>query len=349
MSAESADVGLRGWIARWWAGEAGAIGRAANLILWPAEMGYRGITGVRNRAFDVGLLGAEQVDVPVISVGNLAVGGTGKTPFTAWIARRLRAMGKHPAVLLRGYGADEVLLHRELNPCVPVHAAARRADAAAAAVRAGADSLVLDDGFQHRRLARELDLVLISAEGWGDQHRLLPRGPWREGTGALRRADLLVLTRKIATDADTARVHADLSSAFPELPIVEVKLVPAGLRYLHIPDGELIPLSTLAHERVLAVAALAAPALFAAQLREKGAKVELAAFPDHHPFSATDARALLRRAGDRRLIMTGKDATKLRALLPPDANAQVFEQRVEIAAGREQLEGALREILEKRP
>ena len=303
---------------------------------------------MRNRAFDLGLLGVAQAGVPVISVGNLAVGGTGKTPFTAWLARRIRAMGKRPAVLLRGYGGDEALLHRELNPCVPVHAAARRADAAAAAVRAGADSLVLDDGFQHRWLARELDLVLISIEDWVRRRRLLPRGPWREGMGALRRADLLVLTRKVATDTEAARVHAAVSSAFPELPVVAIKLVPAGLRYLHAPDGELAPLSTLARQPVLAVAALAAPALFAAQLREAGAEVELATYPDHHPYSDADASELLRRASDRRLIMTGKDAVKLRSLLPPDADAQVLEQRVEISAGREQLERALRTALEKK-
>ncbi|HEX2189501.1 MAG TPA: tetraacyldisaccharide 4'-kinase, partial [Longimicrobiaceae bacterium] len=200
----------RAWVARWWAGEAGVAGSALDAALAPAELLFRGGVAARNLAYDRGWLRAERAPVPVVSVGNLGVGGAGKTPVAAWIAARLLARGLRPAVALRGYGDDEVQVHRELNPEVPVFAAARRVDAAREAAAAGRDVVVLDDGFQHRALARDLDVVLVSAEGWTPGRRLLPRGPWREGAAGLRRAGVLVATRKSADAARGAAVAAEL-------------------------------------------------------------------------------------------------------------------------------------------
>src|SRR5687768_3724395 len=151
---------MRAFVTRWWGGGAGATGKVLDVALLPAEWLFRGVVAARNAAFDRGMIAAETVGVPVISVGNVGVGGVGKTPFAAWLARRLRTWGRKPGIALRGYGQDEILLHRELNPRIWVASGARRAEAARELVGHGCDVVVLDDAFQHRRLARDLDLVL---------------------------------------------------------------------------------------------------------------------------------------------------------------------------------------------
>jgi tetraacyldisaccharide 4'-kinase len=328
---------------RVWAGEGGALGAALRIALAPAEAAFRGVVAARNGAYDRGWLRAERVDVPVISVGNVAVGGAGKTPFAAWLARRLADAGRKPAIALRGYGEDEIVLHGELNPDIPVFRGRRRVEAAREALAAGRDAVVLDDAFQHRALARDLDLVLIPVEGWNPAPRVLPRGPWREGVQALARADGIVLTRKSASAARAQEVAAEVARLHPSKPIIRCALLPSGLVPLH--GGEGTAVDALVGRRVLAVAALATPEPFFAQLRAMGAEVDAAAYPDHHPFSAGDARTLMARAAGRMLVMTRKDAVKLRGLLPASGDAWVLEQRVTVESGAEALDVALRRAL----
>lgn len=333
-----AGLRARGWVARWWAGEAGVAGAALDAALVPAELLFRGGVAARNLAYDRGWLPVERAPVPVVSVGNVGVGGAGKTPVSAWVAARLLERGRRPAVAMRGYGADEVRVHRELNPDVPVFAAARRIVAAREAAAAGRDVVVLDDGFQHRALARELDVVLVSVEGWTPRRRLLPRGPWREGAAGLRRADVLVATRKSADEAAGAAVARELRALAPGVPVAECWIAPDGLIPLAgAPAAE--PPGPGAS--VLAVAALADPRPFAENLRALGLATELAAFPDHYPFDVAEAAALLRRAGPRPIVMTHKDAVKLRELLPPGASAWVLRQRVRFTSGEDALARAL--------
>lgn len=326
-----------------WAGEGGALGAVLRVALAPAEAAFRGVVAARNGAYDRGWLRSERVDVPVISIGNVAVGGAGKTPFAAWLARRLAEWGRKPAIALRGYGEDEIVLHRQLNPDIPVFRGKRRVQAAREAAAAGRDVVVLDDAFQHRALARDLDIVLIPVESWEPRPHVLPRGPWREGPQALARADLVVLTRKSAGAARAEEVAAELARLQPAMPIVQCALLPSALRPLQ--GGEAMPVDTLAGRRVLAVAALATPEPFFATLRALGAEVEAAPYPDHHPFSADDARTMAARAAGGRLVMTHKDAVKLRALLPESADAWVLEQRVTIEDGADALDTALRRAL----
>ena len=331
---------------RVWAGEGGALGAALRMALAPAEAAFRGVVAARNGAYDRGWLHIDRVDVPVISVGNVSVGGAGKTPFAAWIARRLADGGRRPAIALRGYGEDEIVLHRELNPDVPVFRGARRVEAARRAVAAGCDAIVLDDAFQHRALARDLDLVLVPVEGWEPRPRVLPRGPWREGVEALARADAVVLTRKSASAARAGQVAAEVGRLHPAKPIVRCALLPSRLVPLH--GGAAMAVDALAGRRVLAVAALATPEPFFAQLRERGAEVDPAPYADHHPFSADDARVLAQRAAGRMLVMTHKDAVKLRARLPESADAWVLEQSVVMEDGEDVLKTALRRALTER-
>ena len=329
-----------------WAGGGGAAGAMLRLALAPAEAAYGAITGARNGAYDRGWLRSERVDVPVISIGNITVGGAGKTPVAAWVARRLREWGRRPAIALRGYGEDEILLHRELNPDVPVFRGKRRVEAVREAVAAGCDAVVLDDAFQHRALARDLDVVLVPVEGWEARPRLVPRGPWREGPRALGRADVIVLTRKSADAARAAEVEREVARMHPRKPIIRCALLPSRLVPLH--GGEALETGALAGRRVLGVAALAVPEPFIHHLHEAGAEVEAATYPDHHPFDAGDAADLMARGSGRTMVMTHKDAVKLRALLPAASEAYVLEQTVTIESGADALDAALRRALEER-
>ena len=338
---------LRTWVPRWWSGEAGVAGRVLDAALLPAEAAFRGVAAARNAAYDREWLHAERAPVPVVSIGNLAVGGAGKTPLAAWTAARLRAMGRRPAVALRGYGEDEVLVHRELNPDVPVFAAARRVEAACAAAAAGCDVVVLDDGFQHRALARELEVVLVAVEGWRAGPRVLPRGPWREGPSALRRADVVVLTRKSAPLARAEAVEREVAPWMDGRPVACCHLAPGPLAALH--GGATVEPEVLAGRGVLAVAALADPSSFLAHLRAWGAEVDAALFGDHHAFTAAEAVELARRAARRAIVMTRKDAVKLRPLLPDGMEAWVLEQTVRFDWGEEALDAALPRALERQP
>ena len=335
---------LRTWVPRWWAGDAGAGGAVLSAALLPAEGAFRGVAALRNAAYDRGVLRAEQAPVPVVSIGNLAVGGAGKTPVAAWVAARLRERGRRPGVALRGYGEDEVLVHRELNPEVPVFAAARRIEAARAAAAAGCDVVVLDDGFQHRALARDLDVVLIAAEGWQSKRRALPRGPWREGPGALGRADAVVLTRKSAPRARAEAVTREVERWAAGKTLASCHLAPARLTGLH--GGADLESSALEGRAVLAVAGLAEPGPFVEHLRAAGARVEEALFGDHHTFTSAEAARLAERAGERMVVMTRKDAVKLRRLLPDGARAYVLEQTVRFDWGEEALLAALERMPE---
>lgn len=340
-----ATTRLRAWVPRWWRGEGGALGTLLDMALWPAERLFRLSVGVRNLAYDRGWLSAAPPVIPVISVGNLAVGGAGKTPVAAWIAARLAAWGERPAVVLRGYGADEVAVHRELNPSVPVIAAPARAQGVTRAAAEGATVAVLDDAFQHRALARSLDVVLVAAESWDPRPRLLPRGPWRETPDALRRAGLVVVTRKSAPPARAAAVARELGRWAPDQGIAVCALLPERLSPLHAPDSPL-PLAWLQHRTVLAVTSLADPQPLLRQLRDLGAAVEALSYPDHHEFAPGDCEVIRAAAAGRALVVTRKEAVKLRPLLSAGMEAVVLEQRLVVESGGEALDAALRRALQ---
>jgi tetraacyldisaccharide 4'-kinase len=331
---------LAAWVPRWWSGDGGAAGTLLDLALWPVEHAYAGVMASRNAAFDGGWLRSAGTPIPVVSVGNLSVGGAGKTPLAAWIAGHLRGVGHRPAIVMRGYGRDEVLVHGELNPDVPVFADRDRMSAMAAAAAAGCDVAVWDDGFQHRGIRRSLDVVLVAAESLMTHPRLLPRGPWRERLRAAGRADVVVITRKSADRRAADRAERALVAAGIAVPVARCRLAPGSLRALHGPVE--MPLGELRGTRVLAVAALASPTPFAEILASAGAEVELAAFPDHHEYSRTEASALVARARDRAIVTTLKDAVKLRDLLSPDTRAWIITQHVEWETGGGEIEERLR-------
>lgn len=322
------------WVARWWAGGYGVQGGLLRLLTLPLEGAYRAAIGARNRAYDAGLVQVVRLPLPVVSVGNLAVGGAGKTPVAAWIATELVARGHRPAVLHGGYGADEPELHRRWNPEIPVHVGRDRARSGRGAAAEGATALVLDDAFQHRRVGRDVDLVLVAAESWTPAARLLPRGPWREGPRALGRATHVAVTRKTAS-AEVAAAVARRLAAYTDVPVATLALRPAGWRNA---DGIAAQPPS---EPALAVAAIAQPELFRVSARIAGADVgDLIAFPDHHRYDAADARRVVAAAAGRPILTTEKDWVKLRGLLR-DVRVWMLLQRVELEEGGEALRAAL--------
>ncbi len=301
---------------------------------------------MRNAGFDLGATRTVDLGRPTVSVGNLTVGGTGKTPVSAWVAAWFLARSLKPAILLRGYGDDEPKVHARLVPGALVAPDPSRARAAESARAAGAQAFVLDDGFQHRQARRDLDLVLLPAEERGSR-RCLPAGPYRETRRSLRRAHAVIVTRK---DAPRERAEAVLAEALRSAPGavgVIMHLAPGPLRLAAggdgaRPDAE-VPLDGLRGKRVLAVSAIGAPASFEAQLRSCGAVVEGAAYPDHHAFTAADVTALTRRAqGAELVVCTLKDAVKLDPLWPRQGRVLWYlSQSVTVERGAADLDALL--------
>lgn len=285
------------------------------MALIPAERVFAGLSGLRTLLYDAGWVKGESAQIPVVSVGNLTVGGTGKTPVAAWVARWLRDHGAHPAIVMRGYGDDEPAVHSVLNPDIDVVIGVNRVGAVDEAVQRGADIAVLDDGFQHRQLRRDVDIVLISADRWPEDIHLLPAGPWREPLSAVRRADLVIVTRKAASDVEVDRVHQRLAKVAPRVPRMSVHLALDELR--RVDEMERAPLMSLAGERIVAISAVGDALAFARQLEAHASSVEAMSFRDHHGFTAADvARIVAASHGSARVVCTLKDAVKLRVLWP---------------------------------
>lgn len=328
----------------WFGRDAGS--RAVRAALAPLGWLYAGGVAARGALYDRGALGAQELALPAISVGNLTVGGTGKTPIAADIVRRLRERGARPAVVLRGYGGDEPLVHARLNPGVVVVADADRVRAVLEAASQGADVAVLDDAFQHRRARRDADIVLVSADRWArDPRRTLPAGPWREPLGGLRRASLAVVTRKAANDAAVEAAVRGCRAAAPGVPVAVAHLAPGDLRRMD--DPATTPLEALRGRRVLAIGAIGDPSAFHAQLAHAGASVIPRTFADHHAFTAAEARALANDARQADLaVCTLKDAVKLDPLWPrADRALWYVSQSVRVERGEDALQNALDHVL----
>ncbi len=331
----SARSAAREWVRRLWRDEAGATGRIVSLLLLPAELLFRGIVHLRNAAYGRRILTVREPPVPVLSVGNLTVGGTGKTPVVGWVARELEVRGLRPAIVASGYGEDELLLHRRWNPDIALHADPDRVRGVEEAAGKGAGVVILDDGFQHRRLGRSADWVLLSAEQ-PRLARLLPRGAYREPASSLRRATLLLVTRK---EAPASRVSATAAWArrhAPGVPLVHLRLEPSGwsdlLGRTTPPPGD----------ASLAVAGIGEPETLPASARAAGCPdLPLLAFPDHHAYTVADAARIRREAGGGSVVTTEKDAVRLAPLADALPEVRVLRLHVVVTDGSEHLDAAL--------
>jgi len=299
-------------------GQIGWPGAPIRGALRLAEFFYCGAVAFRNRQYDRGGR-ITRLSVPVISVGNITVGGTGKTPFVMEVIRRLQLRSRRPAVVSRGYKSaggepnDEERVIRRHCPEVPVIADPDRASGGRLACeKFGANVIVLDDGFQHRRLARDLDIVLVdTTRPFGFDH-VLPRGLLREPLEGLRRADLLVLTRCEQASADELRRIEDRLRGFaPGVPIIRCTHSVRGIESL---GG--VPLEDeLRGRRVMVFAGIARPEAFLRTVRGLGAEVVGECWwSDHHHYQALDIARVARLRSDIQadfLAITEKDAVKL--------------------------------------
>jgi len=291
--------------------------RVVRLPLVPFALVYGAMVRLRAGGYRWGVLKAARLPLPAVAVGNLSVGGTGKTPLAAWIARRYAERGRAPGILLRGYGGDESLVHRRLAPEAVVVADPNRVAGAERARTAGADILVLDDAFQLLSVARDLNIAVVSAESIAASPWPLPAGPWRERWDALARADVIVVTRKRAPAAAADRLAGRLAERQAGTPICVAHLAVGPLEGME--SGTRRELGLLAGRRVLAAAGIADPESFAAQLEAVGAIVQLQAYQDHHPYGVADLARLVRgSAGADYVVVTEKDAVKLRGRWPRD-------------------------------
>lgn len=295
-------------------------------LSWP----FQAITFVRRRAYRLGVLPVRAAAIPVISVGNITVGGTGKTPLVAWLVRLMREAGHLPAVLTRGYRAsasqgywlggggglaDEAQELREATGAMVVVNPNRWAGARKAAID-GADVCILDDGFQHLRLRRDLDIVTLDATCPFGYDAVVPRGLLREPLGALRQAGAVVITRCDLVTADVVQaIRNRLAGLAPRALVAESVMKATRVRRF---DGQVEELEDLENQPVWAFCGLGNPPAFYATLAATGANVVGATtFNDHHIYSAEDIAAIASQAelaGATRLITTGKDAAKLHAL-----------------------------------
>jgi tetraacyldisaccharide 4'-kinase len=269
---------------------------------------------VRGLAYRRGWLAVRDLPLPSVAVGNLTVGGSGKTPIAIWIARHYASAGLVPGVLLRGYGGDETLVHQHAVPGAVVIADPDRAAGAERALANGAQVLVLDDAYQRLDIRRDLNILVMSAETTRAVRWPLPAGPWRESWHALERADAVVVTRKRAT-VEAARTLADELHQRTGVPVAIAYL---GLHWLEgLVSGNRAAAASMAGKRVVAASGIADPDAFVAQVKGTGAAVQVATWKDHHDYRDEDV-AWLAHAARRadHVVITEKDAVKLRDRWP---------------------------------
>jgi tetraacyldisaccharide 4'-kinase len=297
----------------------GAAASAARGALGIVEVPYTWGVRWRNRRFDRGC-GVTRVEVPVVSVGNITLGGVGKTPLVAWICRRLRERGLRVAILSRGYGAqqgaanDEALELEWQLPDVPHLQDPDRVRSAGVAIEElTSQLLVLDDGFQHRRLARDLDVVVLDALAPFGCDRVFPRGMLREPLAGLARAGAIVLSRAdLVDEAERMAIRRRVEKYSPHALWCEASHRAMGLVNA---AGETAPLSALLEIPAAAFCGLGNPAGFWRTLESLGCQALASReFPDHHAYTKADVASLAswaQASGARQVLCTRKDLVKL--------------------------------------
>jgi tetraacyldisaccharide 4'-kinase len=300
--------------------------RPAHLLLVPASWLFGAVAGTRRSLYARGILRRERMPVPVIVVGNISVGGTGKTPLVVWLARLLRDHGFHPGIVTRGYrgagavepvppdadparAGDEPVLLAQRSAC-PVWTGRRRVLAARALLAAhpDCDVLISDDGLQHYALHRDLEIAVVDGERRFGNGFLLPAGPLRERVDRLEAVDAVVINGGAVIARLRARQYAMQLS---------------GRRLVNLLDpGRSAGAEAFAGQTLDAVAGIGNPARFFAHLRKLGLTIRPQPFPDHYAFVPEDFAF----AAEGPVVMTEKDAVKCRAFarsnhwyLPVDA------------------------------
>ncbi|MDH4164029.1 MAG: tetraacyldisaccharide 4'-kinase [Nitrospirota bacterium] len=310
--------------------------RPIGALLFFLSMLYRSAVQLRLALYDRGFLRRKNLSFPVISVGNLTLGGTGKTPTVMAIADLLQQQGKAPVVLSRGYGrnkgpavltvsdrdrilvkadaaGDEPALMASQLKGVPVIVGKDRYAAGMAALSEFRPGVaVLDDGFQHIRLHRDLDILLVDGIRPFGNGKIFPAGTLREPVDSLKRADVVVITR--AERSPDLNLLKEQIGAHTSAAVFTSRHIPTGL--IDLTDDSSKPLSSIQGAAVLAFSGIARPDAFTALLQEQGADIRSAVtFPDHHRYSKNDVDRLRAQAvevGATLIVTTEKDGIKLR-------------------------------------
>ena len=341
----------------------------AGSLLAAMSGGYRGLLGAREWLYARGVLHSRRLDCPVVSIGNLTVGGTGKTPAVELAVRTLADLGHRPAVLSRGYGrggggvqivadaasirldaeeaGDEPFLLARRLPGVPVVVGPNRYEAGRVArARFGVTAIVLDDGFQHRTLRKDLEILMTRAtRPWGNG-RLLPGGPLREPLGGLARAHLVVATGARRLD-EADEVTQAVRRLAPTVPVLTAVHVPTEC--FEAGQMRVVALDALGGARLLAFAGIGSPAGFRGTLREATASVvDFQEFADHHWYTREDLGGLERRAAEVRadaFVTTEKDWVRLRGLPPLRRPVYVLSVRLVVTSGEAQWRAAFARVV----
>lgn len=330
------------------------LGRMARAGLWLGSVPYAGVVQLRNRFYDRQLLAVHDSPLPVISIGNLSVGGTGKSPMVAWVAKWLRNQELRVAVLSRGYGQlddgrnDEALELELKLPDVPhLQHWDRIASARLAHDELDMQVLILDDGFQHRRISRDLDIVLIDATDSRAAQRLLPVGLRREPLSSLSRADIVVLTRADqASQSVLSRLEDQVKRYQPQAVLAH-----ASHRASHLIAGygQEIPLEQLRGAQVLAFCGIGNPAAFFEGLSRLGSRVlATRAWPDHHAYTAADIewlRGWEQQNPDAKLVCTLKDWVKIQEARIGHRDLWALAIEIDFLTGQKAIEAQLGTII----
>jgi tetraacyldisaccharide 4'-kinase len=331
------------------------------------------IAVVRNWFFEIGVGRIARLDVPVVSVGNISTGGSGKTPFVEFIVNKLKAGGHRPAVVSRGYGretrgyvlvsdakgiragakegGDEPVLLAEKMRGTPVAVGENRAEASRTILKeTGADCIVLDDGFQHRYIHRDLNIVLLTAPGMFSRRWLLPAGNWRETLGSLGRADLVVIS-KCSNEAEYNRALQALRE--------KCTVRAAGFRYestslYRVPSNAPVDESTIVKSRVVIAAGIGDFGSFRNSVEKLGCRVERSfEFRDHYWYTESNLgrmRDIVRSQKADFLITTEKDYVRMRTLgarcerLLSEVPVAVLEVKLRFIAGEEVIDELMKGI-----
>jgi tetraacyldisaccharide 4'-kinase len=327
-------------------------------LLWPASFGLGTATFARMMAYNKGMLRQEQFPAEIISIGNITVGGTGKTPVTIDLAQRLVASGRKVAVLSRGYkrrskagmvvvsdghnvlassleSGDEPYMIANAVPKAAVIVGAKRVETAKIATeRFGCDTIILDDAFQHFAIARDRDVVLLDYNDDLENDHLLPAGRLREPLGALARADWVVITKlpEEPSEERLRKIRGLVTKYSPAAKLSACRMVPNAITPFGVPDVTLGS-ATLRNTKVFAFCGIARPDMFFEELRSMGANiVGKKSFGDHHWYSHQDIAALEREyqaAGAEMVITTEKDGVKLLPAMVKDLPLAVLQQRLD--------------------
>ncbi|MDR1382657.1 MAG: tetraacyldisaccharide 4'-kinase [Planctomycetaceae bacterium] len=309
------------------------IGRG---ILSVMEIPYATVISCRNLLYDNGLRKIQKLPIPVISVGNLTMGGTGKTPFVAWLAKKIWDSGKFPAIVSRGYHADSTGWNDEakelqlLLPHVPQAFAKKRFTAAVSLIEQHKnnsdfreiDLVILDDGFQHRKIFRNLEILLIDATNPFGYNRAIPRGFLRESVFSLKRADVVILTRAGLVDiAEQNRIREQVLQINPNAFWGEIDQKPKNLLFC---SGETKDFSDIKEEKILGFCGIGNPDSFRKTLESCGCWIQkFVTFPDHHHYSDNDVQHILNLSqvvDSQYAVCTLKDFVKVKERIAENTN-----------------------------